>query len=510
MYTTEYFTDVSATAIPVRLTARSFILPIPAGIGQLMVYPFDVPGQPDKAAGKPILSKNGEPKGTGIVFQNYTDGAVQAVRDDGKSIIIFNGISREQGLQLLNFYSELAGANLLAITAPQINEILDFAHDTLGINDFFNGDLSKVSGFESEVHHRADSNCGVFLRRSSEERFALLGIGSGTYAGPASTPQKFSGDVVLVRNEKHAWLVQTSVFQNTYRHPNNQEISLTDLPAFAMSEKKAPERLKSRAELLASFHISTDTFPARETASGMQVIGWRTLFDAGFSTLEEVFYTTKDNPNVTSRTFQTKKDLGAVTVLLYDPVADKIVMISEARIMGLLFGDSGLMPEAPTGGIKKSKINIAEDQRPDDAARAEVLEETRCTTSNLICLKRGRLESAGRMDARDNLYIARVDIHEIQADLTELRGNLAEGEYIRAHIITPEQLAELWMETDARLNAGTDSIAGTFIWHYQAIRSHFLSNPPAPIVETLADVLGPSRWSPAALLGRATLNHHSP
>jgi hypothetical protein len=259
-------------------------------------------------------------------------------------------------------------------------------------------------------------------------------------------------------------------------------------------------RMKTREELLTAFHVPEAGFDGREASSRMQATGWKTIVDGKFSTLEEVFYVTEFDPKPTSRTFQTKKDLGAVTVLLYDPVADKIVMIREPRIMGLLFGDSGLMLECPTGSITKG-ATILEDQHPDDAARDEATQETRCTTSNLICVQRGSLESAGWMDARNNLYVARVDIREIAAEIDQIRGNQAEGEYIRAEIIDPEQLAELWMQPDAKLNLGTYALAGAFIQFYQEIRQHFLNNPAEEIVETLAEVLGP-RAQPSVLLRR--------
>ncbi len=239
MFTPAYFAPVLDSAIPVRLAALSFIIPVPAGIGQPMVYPRDIADQPAMRKGSPILNKKGQPKGTGIVFENYADGAVQAARDDGQSVIIINGITRDQGTDLAGFYTSVNPVPG-SMTGAQIRQTLDFAHKTLGLKDFFNGDRADVAGFEAVAKFSTDSAAGIFIRRSREERFALAGYGSGTYEGPASSPQTFNGSVVVVTNRRHAWMVQTDAFLATYRQPNDQTITLKELPAFCMLGNAEP------------------------------------------------------------------------------------------------------------------------------------------------------------------------------------------------------------------------------------------------------------------------------
>jgi hypothetical protein len=237
MYKADYFSSVLGDAIPVRLAARSFIIPVPKDSGRLMVYPDDVEGCPELKKGMPILNKKGEPKGTGIVFTNYTDGKiVQGARDDGKEMIIINGISAEQAGQLLDYYNSIIPVPEKA-TEKNIRDILRYAHEDLGIDDLFNGDRHKIPSFEPESRHPHDSDCGVFIRRSNEERFALVGVGAGIFEGPASSPQRFEGNVVVVSNATRTWMVQTDAFLKTYRHPDDREIKLAELPAFAMHEK---------------------------------------------------------------------------------------------------------------------------------------------------------------------------------------------------------------------------------------------------------------------------------
>ncbi len=237
MYTADYFAPVMKRGIPVKLAARSFIIPVPKGAGEFMTYPHDV--GPFKK-GDAVCNKEGVPKGQGIVFKNYTDGAVQAARGDGKSMIIVNAISEEQADRLWAYYNE-------KISDPEhtgtgtIREVLDYAHFELGIDDFFNGDRVKIPGFEKLRVHPTCPDCGSFLRRSDEMRRAVLGHGQGEYKGPAASPQQFNGNVIAVGNEKHIWMVQAAAFVNTYRHADDdREIKLTDLPAFLMRPEAAP------------------------------------------------------------------------------------------------------------------------------------------------------------------------------------------------------------------------------------------------------------------------------
>jgi hypothetical protein len=242
MFSPEYFTPVLDQAIPVRLAARAFLIPVPINCGSPMAYPFYVEGGRTIKAGMPILDKEGKEKGTGIVFINHTDGAVQAAKDDGKSMIIVNGLSPVQANALMHYYQSLVLDSDKA-NKEQISEVLRFAHEDLGIDDFYNGSQSKISGFEVERLNGFAANCGIFIRRSQDERFAMIGLGSGIFAGPASSPQRFTDNVVVVKNDKHAWMVQTADFLKTYRHPDDREIEIGQLPAFTISEGKSPVRV---------------------------------------------------------------------------------------------------------------------------------------------------------------------------------------------------------------------------------------------------------------------------
>ncbi len=240
MYTSDYFAPVMSQGIPVKLAARSFIIPIPEGVGEFMTYPEDVGAEPQFKKGMPVINKKGESKGHGIVFRNYADRTVQAARGDGKEMIIINGITEEQGKQLAAFYQVIAPDPEKAGVA-RIRQVLAFAHNKLGIDDFFNGDRDKIPAFEKSQPHPTNPDCGVFIRRSDEIRRAVLGNGQGQYQGPAASPQQFSGNVIAVGNDRHIWMVQADAFLNTHRHAaDDREIKLTDLPAFLMRSEISP------------------------------------------------------------------------------------------------------------------------------------------------------------------------------------------------------------------------------------------------------------------------------
>lgn len=232
-YNPEDFSPHRNKAIPVRLAARSFIIPVPKGIGKPMVYPFDIPGEPLKKKGMPLLDDRGFPQGTGIVFINHTDGAIQTARDNGEQSIIINGISEEQA-RLLSIYALTTIPDPETTSAAAILSLLAHAHKTLGIDDFFDGEQKKTSEFTPENLQPGRKDFGTFIRRSPEERFALLGLGSGSYEGPAGSPQIFKDNVVVVFGPKYIWMVQTRAFLKTYRHPDDRGLALQDLPTVVL------------------------------------------------------------------------------------------------------------------------------------------------------------------------------------------------------------------------------------------------------------------------------------
>ena len=220
----------------------------------------------------------------------------------------------------------------------------------------------------------------------------------------------------------------------------------------------------------------------RKRAAGMRLTGLATPWKTDFSSVARFTHELTDadgEPRTgpdgaalkpISRDYFTKKDRGAVCVLLYDPKADAIVMIQEPRIIGLLFGAGGLMNEFPTGGISRT------DKAPADAARREAKEESGLTPKRLIAVQTGSLPSAGRVDERMSLFVAEIDSSKIAKDIDVVRGARGEDEHIRARLVSPAELFKLSRVPEARLNLATWGLAIWFEREHKRIRADWGSD----------------------------------
>ncbi len=199
----------------------------------------------------------------------------------------------------------------------------------------------------------------------------------------------------------------------------------------------------------------------------MRLTGTGTTWQSQFSSVVSFSHDIVDAMGATiksfSRDYFTKRDRGAVAVLLYDPKADMVAMIQEPRVIGLLFGAGGLMHEFPTGGIKPH-------QTATEAARHEAEKESGFKPKRMITVQLGSLASAGRIDERMNLFVAEIDSRNIADHINAVRGEKGEDEYIRTRLVTPQRLFRLANEPQAQLNLGTWALATWFRGHYKAIK----------------------------------------
>lgn len=90
----------------------------------------------------------------------------------------------------------------------------------------------------------------------------------------------------------------------------------------------------------------------------------------------------------------------AVSVLLFDPVQDKVVMVEQFRIGAKKTNNHWLL-ENPAGYVET-------DELPDDVAVREVKEETGCSVSNLLPICEFFV-SPGISDEMIVLYCGKVD-----------------------------------------------------------------------------------------------------
>jgi ADP-ribose pyrophosphatase len=122
----------------------------------------------------------------------------------------------------------------------------------------------------------------------------------------------------------------------------------------------------------------------------------------------------------------------AVSVLLFDPDHNSVVMVEQFRIGAKEMPESWLL-ENPAGYIEAGEL-------PENVAEREVLEETGCEVSALrhIC---EFLVSPGISNERIDLYCGRVD----STSAVGIHGLCEEGEDIRVEVLTLEQAkAELY------------------------------------------------------------------
>jgi ADP-ribose pyrophosphatase len=138
--------------------------------------------------------------------------------------------------------------------------------------------------------------------------------------------------------------------------------------------------------------------------------------------------------------------LRAASVLLYDPVADAVVMIEQFRIGALEQGEGAWLLET-VGGL------VEPGQDPDDVARREAWEEAGCEILDLLPICEFFV-SPGTSVERIHLFCGRVDSRNAEG----IHGLAHEGEDIRVEVLGAEQaIAELYT---GRINS-TSAIIST-------------------------------------------------
>lgn len=150
--------------------------------------------------------------------------------------------------------------------------------------------------------------------------------------------------------------------------------------------------------------------------------------------------------------------LAAVSVLLYDPGQDSVVLVEQFRI--------GLMGLAASPWSVETVSGFCDTthEMPEQVARREVIEETGCTLKALTHIGEF-VVSPGMSVERINLYCGRVDADEADG----VHGLEHEGEEIRVVVMPRRQaVGELF----GRLNS--TSVIMTLQW-LEANRARLLS-----------------------------------
>ncbi len=120
----------------------------------------------------------------------------------------------------------------------------------------------------------------------------------------------------------------------------------------------------------------------------------------------------------------------AVTVLPYDPVRDRVLLVEQVRASPIARGDPGAWILEPVAG------RIEPGHTPEETARKEAQEEAGLTLKDLHFIG-DYYPSTGCFSEYLYSYVATADLPD---DAAGLGGVLAEGEDIRAHILPRTEL----------------------------------------------------------------------
>ena len=118
------------------------------------------------------------------------------------------------------------------------------------------------------------------------------------------------------------------------------------------------------------------------------------------------------------------EELSAVAVLLYDPLADAVVLVEQFRIGMLGIQDPPWSLEVVAGFCDKAH------ERPDQVARREVVEETGCEVTELREIG-SFFVSPGFSVEQISLFVGRIDSRQAQG----IHGLPEEGEEIRVVVM---------------------------------------------------------------------------
>lgn len=213
------FSERASTAV-VSDTLR-FILPVPllAGGGEPLL-------NPDGSA--PFIDRNGaQVHGRGLVFFDRDDRCWEVARGDGSDVIVFSPIDAAKADALSRRIADLAPTPE-RLTVGQLKEVIAFAYDQLGLRSAHHSSCAWVA--EAMTPIAADAfGAGVYQRKASQTCRAVYLAGTGSFAGPGATPQRFEDGAVIVSGAGSIHLVQPVSFETTYRLADGRPARVAEL-----------------------------------------------------------------------------------------------------------------------------------------------------------------------------------------------------------------------------------------------------------------------------------------
>ena len=200
-----------------------FVIPVPEfkGGGEPLVPP---------AGAAPFMERDGSPlTGRGVVFFNPDDQCYQAARGDGEAVVIFSPVTQRQASRLIAKVAEIA-ADPNDLTLTEFKRVLHYADEDLAIPAQYNATRAFVAAAMTRVAPTTGIDAYGMHRRSRLDLCEAVYVpGAGAFLGPAATPQRFDDGAVIVRHGDDVHLVQTPVFEATYKLADGRAVRASQL-----------------------------------------------------------------------------------------------------------------------------------------------------------------------------------------------------------------------------------------------------------------------------------------
>jgi hypothetical protein len=209
------FSEGASTAVI--SDAFRFVLPVPvlAGGGEPLLAPD----------GAPLVDRDGRTiEGRGIVFLDPDDQSWEVAPGDGTGVILFSPMTPATAAALRQRIAE-AGK----LDVAELKAIIAFAVGELGIRASYASTRAYVTVAMAPEPGAVEQGIGLYRRRADQVCRAVYVPGSGSFLGPAASPQLFLEGAVILKHGDSVRLVQPVSFEAGYRFMDGRPARVSEL-----------------------------------------------------------------------------------------------------------------------------------------------------------------------------------------------------------------------------------------------------------------------------------------
>jgi hypothetical protein len=209
------FSDGASTAVI--SDAARFVLPVPvlAGGGE----PFTAPD------GGALLDRKGRPiEGRGIVFLDPDDQSWEVAPGDGSGVILFGPMTPATTQALSRRIGE---ADALGLS--ELKAVIAYAVGDLAIRAAYASSKAYVAAAMVAEPDAAQQGYGLYRRLADQVCRAVYVPGSGSFLGPAASPQMFADGAVIIKHGDSIRLSQPASFEAAYRFMDGRPARVSEL-----------------------------------------------------------------------------------------------------------------------------------------------------------------------------------------------------------------------------------------------------------------------------------------